>query len=192
MDQKRNPKGQFLKGTHWRDPKPFRERAWLLENYQRLGRSTGDIAREFGTTDAAILFWLRKHKIKRRSISEARKLKRWGAQGPDNPMWNRRGELNPRWLGGVTPERQAFYASDEWKKACSAVWKRDKATCQRCGLYRDDSPDVAFNIHHIESFANRELRAVVSNLVLLCEICHDFVHSRRNVSREFLPQKPNP
>ncbi len=189
MGNTRKANGQFLKGTHWRKPQPFREKNWLLEQYAKQGRSTGDIAKQFCVTEAAIMFWLRKHRIKRRSISEARKLKHWGAAGSDNPMWNKRGELNPRWLGGVTPERQSFYTSREWKVACSAVWKRDNATCQRCGLHRSESPDVPFHIHHIESFAVKELRAVLSNLVLLCEICHDFVHSRRNVNREHLPKK---
>jgi transposase-like protein len=188
MAAKRNRRGQFLKGTHWRNPQPFRDKAWLVEQYVNLARSTGDIAKQFGATPGAILFWLRKHKIKRRSTSGARSVKRWGQAGSDNPMWNRRGELNPRWLGGITPERQAFYTSQEWKSACSAVWKRDKATCQRCKLHRDDQKDMPFHIHHIESFAVRDLRSVVSNLVLLCEVCHDFVHSRRNVNREFLPK----
>ncbi|TXH50932.1 MAG: HNH endonuclease [Desulfurellales bacterium] len=185
----RNKRGQFLPGTHWREDQPFRHKAWLENEYVELGRSTGDIARQFGVTDAAILFWLRKHGIPRRSVSQARSLKHWGVSGPDNPMWNRRGELNPRWLGGITPERQAFYTSQEWKSACSAVWKRDDATCQRCRLHRDDQPDMPFHIHHITSFAVEELRADLANLVLLCEVCHQFVHSRGNVDGDYLSQE---
>lgn len=185
----RNEKGQFLPGTHWRQSQPFREKAWLEGEYVNRGRSAGDIAAQFGVTDAAILFWLRKHEIPRRSISGARELKHWGLSGSDNPMWNKRGELNPRWLGGVTPERQEFYTSQAWKDACSSVWKRDNATCQRCGLYRIDQPDMPFHIHHIVSFAVRELRAEASNLVLLCETCHHFVHSRRNIDGEYLSEE---
>ena len=185
----RNAKGQFLPGTHWREPQAFRDAYWLRREYVDAGRSTGDIARQFGVTDAAIIFWLRKHGIPRRSVSDARKLKHWGAAGADNPMWNKRGELNPRWLGGVTPERQAFYTSREWKDACSTVWKRDGATCQRCGLYRDDQPDMPFHVHHIVSFAVVEKRADPDNLVLLCAVCHQFVHSRENVDGDFLPQE---
>lgn len=187
MATKRNTLGQFIKGAHWRVHQLFREKAWLVENYVQQERSAKDIAKQFGVTDAAVLFWLRRYDIPRRTASEARKVKRWGQSGADNPMWNRRGELNPRWLGGVTPERQSFYTSVEWKRACSAVWKRDNATCRRCGIHRSERPDLPFHIHHIESFANRELRANVGNLVLLCEICHNFVHSKRNVNREFLP-----
>jgi 5-methylcytosine-specific restriction endonuclease McrA len=104
-------------------------------------------------------------------------------------MWNKRGELNPRWLGGVTPERQSFYTSKEWKAACSFVWKRDHATCRRCGIHRDESKDIPFHIHHIVSFADKNLRADPSNLVLLCETCHQFVHSKRNTKNEFLSKK---
>jgi len=185
----RKPNGQFSPGHHWRKHQAFRDRDWLVRNYVDLERSTGDIAAEFGTTDGAILFWLRKHDIPRRSISGARAVKRWGASGADNPMWNKRGELNPRWIGGVTPERQAFYTSDEWKRACSAVWKRDGARCRRCSLHRSEQPDMPFHIHHIVSFADANLRADPTNLVLLCEPCHHFVHSRANTAGEFLPKE---
>jgi len=192
MPIKRKKSGQFAKGSHWRNPKPFREKSWLIKNYKKEERSTGDIAKQFGVTDAAVLFWLIKHNIKRRTVSQARKIKHWGQFGSDNPMWNRRGELNPSWKGGVTPERQAFYTSDEWRIACSAVWKRDKATCRRCGLTKMEHADTPMHIHHIVSFADKDLRAEITNLVLLCEVCHHFVHSRRNVSREYLPKKRNP
>ena len=181
--------GRFQKGTHWRTPQAFREKDWLIANYVDAGMSTGDIAREFGVTDAAIIFWLRKHDIPRRTVSQARKLKHWGSDGMDNPMWNKRGELNPRWRGGVTPERQLFYTSQEWRSACSAVWKRDGATCQRCKMHKTESEDMPFHIHHIVEFANKDLRADTDNLVLLCEACHQFVHSKKNINREHLPKE---
>lgn len=184
----RRKNGQFKKGMHWRPAQVFRQKRWLHRNYVVLGRSTGDIALQFGVKDAAILFWLKRHGIPRRSMSQARALKRWGVSGPDNPMWNRRGELNPSWRGGVTPQRQAFYASSEWRRACSFVWKRDNAKCQRCCADRRTSPDLPMHIHHIVGFADADLRADPSNLVLLCEVCHRFVHSRRNTKREYLPK----
>jgi hypothetical protein len=180
--------GRFKKGQHWRKPKPWWDRAWLDDQYTSQGKSAADIAREGGVTENAILFWLKKYGIRSRSMKEIRAAKHWGAVGSDNPMWNKRGELNPMWKGGITPERQAFYLSDEWKAACSTVWKRDKATCRRCGIRHADSLDLPKHIHHIESFKNVALRADPSNLVLLCEVCHWFVHSKRNVDREYLPQ----
>ena len=181
-------KGQFQKGQHWRPRKLWWDKCWLQDQYTDAGRSVKDIATEGGVTENAIYFWLHKHGIPRRSMQEIRSKKKWGASGSDNPMWNKRGELNPRWLGGVTPERQSFYTSGEWRTACSKVWKREGATCQRCGLRKSDSPDMPFHIHHIVSFANKELRADTGNLILLCEVCHHFVHSKRNINRDYLPK----
>lgn len=97
-------------------------------------------------------------------------------------------EMNPRWLGGATPDRQEFYRSPEWKEACVTVWWRSDACCEKCGA---DSRKVqrikrAFHIHHIVTFQNRDLRASVGNLVLLCKACHLWAHSRANAERLFL------
>ena len=184
----KNNSGQFTKGEHWRERKPWWDKEWLYDQYISCGKSAGEIANEGGITENGIFYWLQKHGIKRRTIKEVRRLKHWGLSGADNPMWNKRGELNPMWKGGVTPDRQAFYTSEAWRKACSAVWKRDNATCQRCGEQKQESPDTPFHIHHITSFANEQLRAEPQNLVLLCETCHHFVHSKKNTNREYLPK----
>ena len=97
------------------------------------------------------------------------------------------GAVHPNWKGGITPERQEFYASAEWKDACKAVWARADASCERCGTHHSATEARGtFHVHHIASFANHDLRAAVSNLALLCKPCHLFVHSRRNGAREFL------
>lgn len=94
---------------------------------------------------------------------------------------------HPSWKGGITPERQAFYRTREWKDAVIAVWARSDAKCERCGVHHNTTKRRGtFHVHHIVSFAVRELRAVVSNLVLLCNGCHKFVHSRRNVEKQFI------
>jgi hypothetical protein len=186
MNDKRKSNGQFEKGGHWRAAKAYYSREWCEQEYVTAGRSTGDIAQQFGVTDAAVIFWLRKHGIARRSVSEARAVKSWGASGSDNPMWNKRGELNPRWKGGITPERQSFYTSSAWKTACSAVWTRDDAKCRRCGLDHRESPDMPMHVHHVAGFAVVELRADPDNLLLVCEACHHFIHSKRNVNRDHL------
>ena len=177
-------KGQFKKGYTWRKPKPYWGKDWLYNQYVELGKSSGDIAKEFGCIDTNILYFLKKFKIKTRSISEARKEKYWGQSGADNPMWNMKGELNPNYKGGVTPERQLFYQSKEWKMACSFVWKRDNALCQRCGIKKNVG--MPFHIHHIIGFADVELRADTNNLILLCESCHHWVHSRGNKNHDYL------
>jgi hypothetical protein len=97
---------------------------------------------------------------------------------------------HPNWKGGLTPERQSFYASAEWKESCKAVWHRADARCERCGIHHNEAATRGtFHIHHIITFMVRELRAKVSNLVLLCKKCHKFVHSKQNTYREFIGEK---
>ena len=86
------------------------------------------------------------------------------------------------WRGGITPDRQALYSSLEWKECIKEVWKRDNATCQRCGLDHriKGKGERKFHIHHINSFSIKEDRAKVSNLVLLCHPCHMWIHSKQN------------
>ncbi len=107
----------------------------------------------------------------------------------DHVLKGRKGKDHPSWKGGVTPLRNAFYASDEWKAACVVVWHRDDAKCQNCGLdHRNiDRKERKFHVHHIASFAlHPDKRADPNNLVLLCDTCHRWVHSRANVERKFI------
>lgn len=180
-----NEKGQFQKGEHWRPHQVFREKDWLIQEYVGKGRSTGEIAAQFGVKDAAILFWLRKHDIPRRSVSEARQLKHWGLSGEVNGMFGKTGEASPVWKGGLTPERQALQHSPDWKEVSKAVWKRDRAKCQRCGKQCKPN-DRAFHVHHRITFEVSEVRLNVDNLVLLCPGCHRWVHGRKNTHRLFL------
>ena len=197
----RNSKGQFIKGVrsspetefkrgyHWRSRKLYWCRYWLRYNYIELGRSAAEIAKDFKCSENNIYYFLAKYGIPRRDISETRKIKYWGAVGTDNPMYGRIGIDNPNWKGGITPERQAFHQSREWKSAVKKVWRRDKGICQRCGiknggLYRG----VAFHIHHIADFSHKKLRANPDNLVLLCFRCHRWVHSRANKERKWVAE----
>jgi len=106
------------------------------------------------------------------------------------PMKGKRGAQTTNWKGGITPERQAFYATDEWREAVKKVWTRANAKCERCGAHHNTAKARGtFHIHHIESFMVRELRAVVSNLALMCKRCHLFVHSNANATKEFIGGK---
>lgn len=100
------------------------------------------------------------------------------------------GRHGATWKGGITPERQAFYATPEWADAVKAVWRRDDAYCQRCGLdHRSIQRDVErFHIHHIDSFMIRDRRAASDNLVLLCDKCHRWVHGKKNIEKVFIGQ----
>ncbi len=98
------------------------------------------------------------------------------------------GRHGSQWKGGITPERQAFYASAEWVAVVPIVWKRADAKCQRCGLdHRTiDRTVKKFHIHHIDSFMLKDRRADPENLALLCAPCHRWVHGSRNTEGVFL------
>jgi hypothetical protein len=98
--------------------------------------------------------------------------------------------IHPNWKGGITPERQAFYLTDEWRLAVKVVWAKANATCERCGSHHNTAETRGtFHIHHIVSFSVVELRANPLNLVLLCRACHLFVHSNANVEKQFIKEK---
>lgn len=162
-------------------------RVWLLAAGVNL-RRRGDIANMRGRHRAPgwrhtpeAVEKVRVASIARGAVPYLRNGKHWLKGEPP--------EANPRWLGGVTPERQEFYRSPEWKAACVAVYRRADARCERCNAdaRKVDRGLGLFDVHHIISFAVREFRAEVWNLALLCESCHYFVHSRANAERLFLP-----
>lgn len=182
----RAPDGRFLKGTHWRSAAPHWNAEWLRQQYEGLHRSTGEIAAEVGTTDAAILYWLRKHGISRRSSAQARAVKHWGPVGAANPMFGKTGALNPRYVDGSSPERQRMYVRGEGRAFLRAVRERDGWKCKRCGA-TGMGPRGGLHVHHIRPWAgNPALRFSMSNAVTLCRPCHEWIHSRENAAREFL------
>lgn len=148
------------------EPRPFWQREWLRIEYQEKGRSAREIAVQFGMAENTILFWLHKHAIPTRSISDTRKVKHWGLCGPQNPMFGKRGMLNPHWKGGLTPLRQLVYTNSEWKEFEKKVKKRDRC-CRLCGDIHD------LQIHHIEPFAKAPLLVMdIGNVIRLCGPCH--------------------
>lgn len=183
--QRLSPATEFKPGQHWRPHAKHRERDWLQHQYVALGRSTGDIAKDTGFTEGAIFFWLRKHSIPRRSISEVRALKRWGAVGPDNPMFGKRGAECPRYVDGSSPERQRMYSRSEGIQFLQAVYRRDNWTCKCCGEKKGGKRTLA--AHHLKPWAGHpELRFDMSNVVSLCVRCHLWVHSKANKERAYL------
>lgn len=138
------------------------------------------------------LFKGKKHsqetKDKLRAISIADGRVPWGKG--NEPYWRGvTGADHPSFKGGLTPERQAVYSSEDWVTAVKKVWKRDNATCQCCGKHHNTAETRGtFHIHHIVSFQVKELQTEVSNLVLLCKECHKFVHSKRNTAKQFIKE----
>ena len=201
MNTKRKTNGQFdkgnisgqpfKKGQHWREKKPWWDKEWLQEQYIDMKKTTKDIVnelpKELKTTPGNIQYWLKKHRIPSRTMSETRSIKHWGQSGQENPMHGRTGESHPNWKGGCTPERQSLYSSKEWSDVCKNVWKRDCSTCQKCKSIKENS-NQEFHIHHIISFAVKEKRTDLDNLILLCKECHNWVHSKGNIHYEYLQE----
>ena len=181
----RDSLGRFIKGTHWRPRKPHWGREWLYEKYVTLGKSTGELAIECGCSDVNIFYWLKRHGIRARSISEARALKHWGQFGADNPMHGRVGAANPNYVDGSSPERQRLYAQGNGRQFLRDALKRDGYRCRRCDAPK--SKPKFLHVHHIKPWAgNDRERFNLSNVVTLCRPCHSWVHSKANSGGEFV------
>lgn len=133
-----------------------------------------------------LTFLGKKHSAATRAIlsKKASRPKPW-LRGKRNGMAGRTGASNPNYKGGISPDRQAEYASAEWKRAARAVRRRDRGVCAKCGVKK--AGWRAVHLHHLKSWTQYpELRCDAANIVTLCKACHDWVHSLANVSREFL------
>lgn len=102
---------------------------------------------------------------------------------------NSKGLNNPNWKGGITKDRQVFYSSRKWRKIVKDVFKRDNYQCQRCGIV--GKQENKLHIHHIISFKNVNKRDDIGNLILLCQKCHNWVHSKKNIDGDFQDEKDN-
>lgn len=206
-------KGQWQ--TNQRENLGFTKQ-WLENEYLTLGKGAPEIAKEIGRNSKRVWEWITDYGIptrsrgydtthlpkdgssfkgKRHSLETRKKQSEIAIEEgrvPYNPevgsyMIGKKGKDHPNWKGGLTPDRQAVYASEEWSESVKAVWKRDKAICQRCGKNHNEEGNRGnFHIHHIISFMVKKLRTDVNNLVLLCKDCHKFVHSKNNLNNEFL------
>lgn len=181
----RRPNGTFLPGTHWRPRKAYWDRDWLLREYVERQRSSSEIAADTGCTENNIHFWLRKHGIPRRSVSQARSIKHWGATGAANPMYGRIGPLSASYVDGSSPERQRMYVRGEGKAFLRLILERDGYKCVRCDA--GHTGPRSLHVHHKRPWAgNREVRFDPNNAVTLCRTCHGWVHSRLNLEKEYL------
>lgn len=195
---------------------------WVTDQYHVKGKSANQIAREIGRDPKRVWEWIRDYGLETRprgsdygqafvkgqeSAFKGKKhtkenKKRFRemriADGHVPYMKNGRHWLHETnrkpasYRGGITPERQAFYASKEWVDAVKIVWKRDSATCQKCGKHHNqESVRGTFHIHHIISFTVKEKRSDINNLILLCADCHRWVHSKKNATKELIIEAKN-
>lgn len=177
--------GRFVRGTHWREPKPHWDREWLFREYVSKKRSAAEIAIEVECKENNIHYWLKKHGIPTRTVSEVRAMKHWGASGEKNPMHGKYGALNPRYVDGSSPERQRLYAQGHGKAFLRLILKRDSYRCQRC--MKPKCGGKGLHVHHLRSWAgNPSLRFDPENAITLCSACHAWVHSKKNTNGDFI------
>jgi hypothetical protein len=181
---------------------------WLIYQYFTLNKTCNDIAREQKRDPKSVWNWFKSYGIKihkrgtydkphfklgrnvsrpqsdvtKEKIRQARLIDGHVPYLKDGIHWLKHPDaISPAYRGGITPERQSIYSSIEWINCVKEVWIRDNATCQDCGQHQNDNREHKYHIHHIKSFAEYpELRLITTNLILLCQHCHQKRHSKRS------------
>ena len=88
---------------------------------------------------------------------------------PECNNFNRLGEKNTAWKGGINSENSKIRNSIEYSNWRNEIFKRDNYTCQCCG----DSTGGNLVAHHILNFAdNRDLIFDINNGITMCTNCH--------------------
>lgn len=199
--------------SQWASRRPSPE--WLREAYWVKKMDCVQIGKDLGQDPKTIWLWLRNagietrkrgttgnHRFVKRPYWKGRKLPKrmrqrlseWHKQNGRCPAFingvhwlkHYKGRKPASWRGGVTAERQAFYSTPAWKKAASEVWARDRKRCRRCGAKH--SGKEPFDIHHIAPFSVKHLRCELTNLILVCEQCHYWIHSKENRRKKFIDE----
>lgn len=71
-----------------------------------------------------------------------------------------------------------FYDSRAWKAVRAAILRRDGYLCKNCRRYGRSRP--AQTVHHIKHLDEHpELALIPSNLVSLCNACHNEMHPEK-------------
>lgn len=85
------------------------------------------------------------------------------------------GKLNPSWAGGRSVEK---YGEGWTTDLRDNIRKRDKYTCQECGMRQDELVGMhkKLSVHHID-YNKHNLNP--SNLITLCESCHAKTNFKR-------------
>lgn len=71
-----------------------------------------------------------------------------------------------------------FYISKIWRRKRKVILKRDNNECQKCKKRGGFSPATC--VHHIKHLRDRpDLALVDSNLISLCDACHNEEHPEK-------------
>lgn len=81
---------------------------------------------------------------------------------------------------------KSFYNSATWKRCSKNYIKYQGGLCERCR--RNGHATAATCVHHIkpitpENINNPEITLHWTNLMALCNDCHNIVHDRKNLKR---------
>lgn len=176
---------RFQLGYHWRQRSDLYDKDWLSCQYETEQKSASEIAMLVRCTENNVLYWLKKHGITTRTISQVRSIKYWGLPGERNGMFGVTGPASPTYISGSTPERQKMFSRNVGKAFRAKVLARDGYTCRRC-LSKPTGPR-SLHVHHLCLCGERrDLWFVVDNGVTLCRQCHLWVHSNRNTDGDWL------
>lgn len=94
----------------------------------------------------------------------------------------------------ASKESQPFYHSGKWKKARRDVLQRDGGMCRDCMSKFDlgigFKPRRAVTVHHILPLLERpDLALCYSNLISLCQPCHNVRHPEKGRQADISPIK---
>jgi 5-methylcytosine-specific restriction endonuclease McrA len=68
-------------------------------------------------------------------------------------------------------DRQAFYASDEWRRLRYQAILRSKGCCEACGMSRKDG--IVLHVDHVKPISiYPHLKLILANLQVLCKDCN--------------------
>lgn len=157
-NQRKNRWNAYVIG-HYRQPAPYKDEAWLREQYVGRRRPVTQIADECGVAFGTIIKFIDKFQIPRQPIDHSAK----GSPGARNGAWK----------GGVA---QWPYSPD-WKALARSIRDRDKWTCQDCGERR-----IKWGIHlHVHHVDGNKLNNDPANLISLCAKCHRRRHAAEHL-----------
>lgn len=91
-------------------------------------------------------------------------------------------------LRGIMKQADPFYQTAAWKKMRTHILQRDHYMCVLCMKnFRDGiggTPRAATLVHHIQPYKERpDLALDEGNLISLCEVCHNQVHTEKGMRR---------
>lgn len=99
------------------------------------------------------------------------------------------GNLHPNWQGGKSAFNNTSNRGTGWSTVSEKARKRDKYTCQLCGMTQEEN-GRKLDVHHIVPYhvINHHSKAnKMSNLISLCQSCHTKEEHKIKMTQMLLP-----